>query len=68
MEDTTEKKCGCPCHKMAGVFVALIGVMFLLQNLGVLSANLVGIIWPVLLILAGVKSVFKGMCKCCRKG
>ena len=63
--ETSEKKCGCPCHKMSGIFIVLIGVAFLLGNLGVISAHAVGIAWPVLLILAGLKKTFRGMCKCC---
>ena len=27
---TTEGKCSCPCHKIVGLFIALIGLTFLL--------------------------------------
>jgi hypothetical protein len=51
---------------MNGILVALIGLTFLLGNLGVLSQKIVGIAWPVLLILLGLKnSVGRGKCKCC---
>ena len=61
----TESKCGCPCHKVPGVLIALIGFTFLLGALNVLSARAVEITWPILLILLGLKKMFRGMCKCC---
>jgi len=60
-------KCGCPCHKMSGLFITLIGLTFLLGAFGVLSEHAVSITWPVLVILAGLKKMTKGMCKCCDK-
>jgi hypothetical protein len=59
--------CKCPCHKMPGILIALIGVTLLLGNLGILAAKVVGIIWPILLILLGLKKACKGACKCCSK-
>ena len=63
---TTEPKCACPCHMMIGVFIALIGLTFLLGALHVLSPRTVEITWPILVILAGLKKMFDGMCKCCK--
>jgi len=58
--------CKCPCHKMMGILIALIGVTFLLGNLDVVSQKFVATAWPILLILIGLKKSFlKGMCKCC---
>jgi len=69
MENKEGGKCGCPCHKMTGIFVALIGIDFLLGTLDVVSQKVVGIVWPVLLILLGLKNSFgKGKCKCCSDG
>ena len=65
--ENTQEKCGCPCHKAVGVFILLIGVMFLLGALGVIGEHTVSIVWPVLLILVGLKKMFGGMCKCCSK-
>lgn len=68
-----EKSCGsgngckCPCHRALGILAALMGLTFLLGNLGVVGARLVGIAWPSLLILAGLKIATGGMCKCCAK-
>jgi hypothetical protein len=62
------KSCGCACHKMKGGLVVLLGLNFLLLNLGVISAEISNIVWPVLLILVGLKKAMGGgMCKCCKK-
>lgn len=60
-------QCGCPCHMMMGIFVVLLGLTFLLGNVGVLTQYLVGILWPSIVILAGLKKMFAGKCKCCAK-
>ena len=53
---------------MVGVFIALFGLTFLLKNLDVISDHVTNIIWPSLIILAGVKKVVRGICKCCDEG
>lgn len=66
-ETSCGTSCKCPCHKALGILLALIGLTFLLGNLGVLGARLVGILWPTFLTLAGLKIATGGMCKCCAK-
>jgi len=61
------KTCPCPCHKSVSLLVVLFGLTFLLGALNIFSSNLVAIIWPILVILAGAKMLFKGFCKCCEK-
>jgi len=61
-----ESKCGCPCHCMPGLFIALIGVTFLLGAFNVISPRAVAITWPILLILIGAQKVCAGKCKCCK--
>jgi len=63
-----ESKCGCVCHKMAGIFIILIGLTFLLGSLGVLGSKAVSVIWPIIVIVAGIKCLMKGACKCCKEG
>ena len=63
---TPEGKCGCPCHCMTGLLIALIGLTFLLGAFNVLSARVVEVTWPILVILIGVKSVCSAKCKCCK--
>ena len=55
--------CGCGHHRVGAIAVILIGVAFLLEALGVLTANATGIIWPILLIIAAAGK----LCKCCGK-
>jgi len=50
---------------MIGLFVAAIGLVFLLGALDVVSARFVGILWPFLVLLAGIQIVFRNKCKCC---
>ena len=59
------KMCNCPHHKMMPFAVLIVGVLFLLQALGVAMGNLVNIVWPIVLILWALKKMSKGMCKCC---
>lgn len=58
-------QCKCPHHYLAGVWVLLIGLDVLLGHLGVLSAHVVGIIWPVCLMLLGLHGIVRRSCKCC---
>lgn len=60
-----EGKCCCLCHKMFGVFIALAGVAGLLGAFGVLSAKAAAIAGSILLILAGLQTLFRCKCKCC---
>jgi len=50
---------------MLGILTALIGVTFLLGHFSVISQDMVSVIWPVIVILIGLKKSCKGMCKCC---
>lgn len=45
--------------------IILIGLTFLLGAFGVISPMMVAVVWPVLLIIAGVTKL--GGCKCCAK-
>lgn len=58
---------GCKCmhHKVVPVLIILFGLNFLLGGLGVLSANAVDIVWPVIVVLIGFMKLMKGACKCC---
>ena len=59
------QKCACFCHKMPGVFVVLIGVAILLRALNVLGSTAFWVTVGVLVILAGLQSMSRGVCKCC---
>lgn len=62
-----DKKCSCPHHKITPVLVVLFGLIFLLEQWGVLSPNTVNTVWPIIVILSGLTlwGVRSGMCNCC---
>lgn len=41
-----------------GIAILIIGIAFLLQNLGLISGNFWDILWPLLIILLGLSMVF----------
>jgi|WetSurMetagenome_2_1015567.scaffolds.fasta_scaffold88827_2 hypothetical protein len=49
-----------------GIAIVIVGAVFLLQNLGFISASSWNIIWPLLLIFIGVSMICKkkGHCEC----
>lgn len=57
--------CRCPHHKVVPGLIALIGLVFLLQALEVLSSELVGYIWPTALLIIGLMKMSYHRCKCC---
>lgn len=59
--------CKCHHHKVLGLLVILFGLTFLLGNWGILSLTTVNLVWPMLVILAGLMKLIEkmGMCKCC---
>jgi hypothetical protein len=50
---------------MIGLLVVAFGLTFLLRTLEVITYHTAGIIWPIIVILAGLKTIFGSMCKCC---
>lgn len=77
--DTTDKKdcgdkmdgknCKCPCHKMPGLIIIVVGLAFLLETLNVLDTRTAHIIMAAGVMLYGFKTCGgKGMCKCCSNG
>lgn len=63
---TPQGKCSCPCHKMIGLFIALIGLTFLLGAFNVVGPRFVEVLWPILVIMAGMQIIFRANCKCCK--
>ena len=55
--------CSCKCHNKStmGISVIVFGALFLLQAFDVVSADVVNIVWPIIVILFG----FKFFCRCC---
>lgn len=65
MENNTQSNCKCVCHKAVPVLIVLLGLTFLLKELGVLSAGMTNIVWPVIVIVVGLKKLMGKSCKCC---
>jgi hypothetical protein len=59
--------CSCSHHKVMPILVVLLGLSFLLTALHVYSAGVNSIIWPIILILAGLQKMFSRKCSCCKK-
>jgi len=57
------KVCQCTHHKIIPACIALIGLVFLLGQMNILTVGAVNIIWPLLLVVIGVKKMMK--CSCC---
>ena len=55
--------CTCGHHKVIPILVVLFGLTFLLGDWNVFSVGTVNIIWPVLVILAGLSKMKH--CGCC---
>ena len=51
---------------MPAVFLILFGLTFLFRELGVISFHTAAIAWPVIVILAGIQFLLRGLCKCCQ--
>jgi len=73
METTEEKKfcetkkCCCPCHKMPGALIILIGIALLLGALGVINGKAEWISISIVVILLGLSKMCSSFCKCCDK-
>ena len=59
--------CKCPHHKVTPILIILLGVLFLLGALNILTSSFVMIVWPIILIALGAQKLAEktGMCKCC---
>jgi hypothetical protein len=51
---------------MVPALITLIGLTFLAQAMGWLSASTAGIAWPLFLTLIGLMKLTRGMCGCCK--
>ena len=59
-----ERTCKCPHHKIVPLLVVILGIVFLLGAMDVLSPEVVGIVWPIVLIVGGLMKMMSGSCKC----
>lgn len=57
-------QCRCMHHRVVPMLLVLLGLAFLLENLGLLSSGFVGLAWPVLVMLIGLQKMMGLSCKC----
>ena len=57
--------CSHKHHHTVPVLVMLFGLVFLLKALNAVTTDFVNIVWPVLVIAAGLSKMTSKMCKCC---
>lgn len=62
---TDGKVCRCPHHSMMPIFAIAFGLVFLLGAMDVLTARVVSIAWPIIVIAAGLSKLTSKMCSCC---
>ena len=41
-----------------GLLVIVLGVLFLLKNLGVIAGNFWNVLWPLVIVVAGISMLF----------
>ena len=63
--ENTQNNCQCMHHKIMPMLIVLLGLTFLSKELGIVSAGTANVIWPVIVILAGLKKLMGNVCKCC---
>ena len=57
--------CNCGHHSIIPILVILFATTFLLGYQGLLEAQAVNIIWPILVGIGGVVKVTEDRCDCC---
>ncbi len=57
--------CSCGHHSIIPILMILFATSFLLKFQGLLSADSVNIIWPILVGIAGVVKLTEANCDCC---
>lgn len=57
--------CECGHHNVIPILIILFATAFLLKYQGLLSADAVNVIWPILVGLGGVVKMTEHNCDCC---
>lgn len=64
-ENMTGGACRCPHHSMIPLAVVAFGAVFLLGTMNVLTTAAVNILWPIIVIIAGLTKLMGKRCSCC---
>ena len=66
MDNKMEGKiCKCPHHSMIPLLVVVFGLVFLLGQLNIFTPVAVNIMWPIVVIIAGLTKLMGKKCQCC---
>ena len=57
--------CRCPHHKIVPLLIFVIGLLFFLNTLNVVTSSAVATLWPIALMLIGLMKMMSNKCKCC---
>lgn len=57
--------CKCPHHSMIPLAIVAFGAVFLLRQLNVLTMAAANILWPIVVIAAGLTKLMGKRCSCC---
>ncbi len=60
--------CKCPHHKVIPMMIFIIGLLFLLNVLNVITAMALSWLWPIAVMIIGLMKMMKGSCQCCGQG
>jgi predicted membrane protein len=60
-----KKACKCMHHKAVPLGITVIGSLFLLGSLNILTGAVVSFTWPIILIIMGLTKLMGSKCKCC---
>ena len=58
------KSCSCAHHFIIPFLVFILGVAFLLYNLGYITPAAMNVVWPSLIALGGIQLMISRRCKC----
>lgn len=59
------KVCKCTHHSIVPLLIIGLGILFLLPRFGILTDQMVGVAWPILLALIGITKLTSRSCACC---
>lgn len=57
--------CGCPHHKMVPMLIFVVGLLFFLNAINVVTMSALNILWPIAVMIAGLTKMMGHKCKCC---
>lgn len=57
--------CKCPHHKIVPLIIFVIGLLFFLNAVNVITVSALNILWPLAVMIAGLMKMMSRRCACC---